>query len=240
MPINFFPQPGRSRPPHKAVPAQVLRVIRRAIITGWELVRTDPPEGFDLASADEDTITAVLHNTLVNRVLNGNLVPGFTTKLFRVSRKPKVYSYDARSLEKMPDLFFHLISDRKVAFPDQDGVYAECKPIGDRHSLGKHYCDAGLWRFIKGEYAWTMHEGVMVGYTDSGYHLPDDLKRFLDRGDRPATMPLISGPTSIRDTPATPYCQAPHTSTHRRNFAYRETGQLAPVIVIHHMWLVRC
>ena len=64
----------------------------------------------------------------------------------------------------MPDLFFHLISDRKVAFPDQDGVYAECKPIGAGRAVGGHYCDRGLWRFIKGEYAWSMREGMMIGY----------------------------------------------------------------------------
>src|ERR1019366_8391207 len=118
MAIEFFPRNGSSRVPHPAIRPQVLRVIERAIVKGWELVRTSPPKGFSLDSADEDPITAVLHNTLVNRVMHGNDVPGFTSDLFRVTREPKVYSFDGRKLDKMPDLFFHLISERVVAFPD--------------------------------------------------------------------------------------------------------------------------
>ena len=191
-----------------------------------------------MSVANEDTVTTVLHNTLVTRVLHTGIVPGFTPDLFRVSREPKVYSYDAESLDKMPDLFFHLISDRKVAFPDQDGVYAECKPIKAGRSIGQHYCDAGLWRFIKGEYAWTMREGIMVGYVSSGHALPDDLSRFLTKKDRPTRMPLVSGPTAIRGAMPNVHCQIPHSSVHRRNFKYRETGEDAPDIAIQHVWLM--
>jgi hypothetical protein len=239
MPINFFLRPGSGRPPHQAIPAQILRVISEAIVKGWEVVRTDPPVGFDLAKSDEDTVTVVLHNILVNRILYANVVPGFTPDLFRVSREPKVYSHDASSIEKMPDLFFHLISDRKVAFPDQDGVYAECKPIGVGKSIGQHYCDAGISRFVKGEYAWTMQEGMMIGYASPKHQLPADLAKFLKRKDRQITMPLVAGPTAIQKSSATTYSQVPHATTHRRNFKYRDTGKDAPDIVIHHLWLLR-
>src|SRR5437899_9102638 len=112
MTISFFPGPGRRRIPHPAIPPQLIRVIREAIVCAWELIRTVPPPGFNLATATEDEVTVVLHNTLLNRVLHANAVRGFTPQLFRVSREPKVYSFDAVSLDKMPDLFFHLISDR--------------------------------------------------------------------------------------------------------------------------------
>ena len=217
----------------------MLRVVRDAVIKAWELIRTSPPTGFRLATDPEDTVTTVLHNTLVNRVLHGKLIPGFTPDLFRVSREPKVYSYDASTFEKMPDLFFHLISDRAVAFPDQDGLYAECKPIGTGRAVGQHYCDRGLWRFIKGEYAWSMREGMMIGYAWAGHHLPGELTKFLGRGDRPIRMPLRSGPTPIPRTAATTYSQIPHVTTHPRNFSYVSTGAHAPEITIHHLWLSR-
>jgi hypothetical protein len=240
MTINFFPRPGRSRVPHPAIPRQVLRVVRTAVIKAWEMIRTQPPTGFSLAVAPEDTITTILHNTLVNRVLHGNLVPGFTPDLFRVSREPKVYSFDASTFEKMPDLFFHLISDRQVAFPDQDGVFAECKPIHGGRAVGGHYCDLGLWRFVKGEYAWSMREGMMIGYVGTGYELPGELTRALAFGDRPMKVPISSGPTPIPRTSATAYSQQPYVTTHPRNFKYLETGDTAPEIIIHHLWLIRC
>src|SRR6266498_1619878 len=228
MALSLFRRSGRARAPHPAIPARVLRVIRDAIVKGWELLRTDPPTGLNLATAHEDTVTAALYNTLYNRVLYGNLVPGFTPDLFRLSREPKVYSFDASSLDKMPDLFFHLISDRKVAFPDQDGVYAECKPIGVGRAVGGHYCDLGLLRFLNGDYAWTMREGMMIGYVATGYVLPQDLSSALAGGKRPSLMPLASGPMPIRGASATSHSQCPHLTVHPRNFRYVDTGNAAP------------
>src|SRR4051794_18152453 len=115
MAIDFFRREGRSRPPHPAIQKRVLRVIRDAIVKAWEIIRTAPPAGFVLAGATEDLVTVALYNVLVNHVLYGRLVPGFTPDIFRVSREPKVYSYDSASLDKMPDLLFHLITDRAVA-----------------------------------------------------------------------------------------------------------------------------
>src|SRR5205807_5088281 len=129
--------------------------------------------------------------------------------------------------------------DRVVAFPDQDGIYAECKPIDASHAVGGHYCDRGLWRFIKGDYAWAMREGMMIGYAASGYCLPQELTDSLAGGNRPTTMPLTSGPTPIPRAAATSYCQLPHSTTHPRTFQYKCTGAPAPDILIHHIWLIR-
>ena len=239
MAIEFFPRPGRSQVPHPAIPALVLKVVRNAVVKGWELLRTFPPQGFNLATDLEETVTTALHNTLVNRVLYGNLIPGFTPDLFRVTREPKVYTYNADSLKKMPDLLFHLISDRNVAFPDQDGIFAECKPIDTNHAVGSDYCELGLMRFISGEYAWSMREGMMIGYAANGYNLPGELTTSLAWGDRPKRMPLISGPTPIPRTAATAHSQLPHLTIHRRDFQYTDTGKDAPEVTIHHLWLVR-
>src|SRR5262249_47631890 len=157
--------------------------------------------------AKEDEITTVLHNTLVTRVLYAGVIRGFTPALFRVAREPKVWSFNEVSLDKMPDLFFYLISDRDVAFPDQDGLFAECKPVDDNHATGTHYCDKGLSRFIDGEYAWAMQEGMMIAYAVTGYQLPDSLRNSLATSIRSARMPVSSGPTVSPRSAATTYSQ---------------------------------
>lgn len=238
MALALYDHPAGHTPPHPAIEPRVLRLIERAIVAAWELVRTSPPPGFDLATAPEDTVTAALYTALVNRVLVGRVVRGFTPDLFRVSREPKVWTHDARSLDKMPDLFFHLISDRAVAFPDQDGLFVECKPVDAGHPAGSHYCDRGLRRFVSGEYGWAMREGLMVGYSVTGYTLPGKLTEALAAGTRPADMPLVSGPTPVPRTCAGTMCQRPHATVHGRRFSYR-SGATAPDIAINHLWLTR-
>ena len=238
MAFNLFASEGGRVPPHPAIEPRVLRLIERAIIKAWELVRTVPPPNFDLTNATEDQVTTVLHNTLVNRILSARIVRGFTPDLFRVSREPKVWSYDERSLDKMPDLFFYLISDRAVAFPDQDGLFAECKPVDGGHAVGGHYCDRGLCRFVQGEYAWAMREGLMIGYAVNGYHLEHELSTSLARSDRRTRMPLLAGPTGVSRTMASLYAQRPHVTMHSRPFSYTN-GDGAPDIAMFHLWLAR-
>jgi hypothetical protein len=126
-----------------------------------------------------------------------------------------------------------------VAFPDQDGIFAECKPVGPRRAVGGHYCDRGLQRFLTGEYAWAMREGVMVAYAVAGYELNPALRDALAWGDRPTRIPLTAGPTPIPRMAASPYAQLPHRTVHPRNFQYVDTKNQAPEITIHHLWLMR-
>jgi len=50
---------------------------------------------------------------------------------------------------------------------------------------------------------------------------------------------MSSGPTPIPRSSATAYAQQPYTTTHLRNFKYLGTGDAAPEIIIHHLWLIR-
>ncbi|VTU00981.1 Uncharacterized protein OS=Thiorhodovibrio sp. 970 GN=Thi970DRAFT_00617 PE=4 SV=1 [Gemmataceae bacterium] len=236
MAFDLFGSPAGFAPPHPAIEPRLLRLFERAILHAWHLVRTAPPSRFNLSAATEDQITAVLHNTLVNRVLFARAVRGFTPDLFRVAREPKVWTYNESSLDKMPDLFFYLINERSVAFPDQDGLFVECKPVDTRHAVGGHYCDRGLRRFISGEYAWAMREGMMVAYAVNGYVLPGELTTSLAAGNRPTDIPLVRGPNVVPRTAATPYTQRPYTTEHSRAFTYT-SGDAPPEILMHHLWL---
>jgi len=238
MAFNLFGNPTVHPLPLPPIEPRVLRLIERAICKAWEMLRTNPPSTFNIDTATEDEVTLALHNTLVNRVLYTRAVPGFTPDLFRVAREPKVWSHDEGSLDKMPDLFVYLISNRVVAFPDQDGIFAECKPIDADHAVGGHYCDRGLCRFVDGEYAWAMQEGMMIGYTIKGYDLPQALAAPLKAGNRPTRMPLISGPVAVPRTAATATAQRPHVTEHSRPFNYAN-GSSPPNITLYHLWLGR-
>jgi len=118
-------------------------------------------------------------------------------------------------------------------------MFIECKPIDTDHAVGEHYCDLGLRRFIAGEYAWAMREGMMVGYVRSGYLLPRELANSLSRGNRATTIPLLTGPMAVYQGVATACSQVPHVTTHSRNFKYKHSGVAAPEITIYHLWLTR-
>jgi hypothetical protein len=238
MAIGFLPRPKR-RVPHPAIQPRLLRLFRDAVVKAWEIILASPPPGFNLANANEVEVNYVLYATLFNEVLERKLVPGFNSSLFCVTPTPGLRAYDGKRLEKRPDLFIHLIPMRATAYPDVDGLFIECKPIDRDHALGEHYCDLGLRRFIAGEYAWAMREGMMVGYARSGYLLPGELTKFLTRGSRPKTIPLLTGPKPVYRGIATPCSQVPHVSTHSRDFIYMHSGDAAPEITIYHLWLSR-
>jgi hypothetical protein len=84
-----------------------------------------------------------------------------------------------------------------------------------------------------------MREGMMVGYAKSGYLLPGELMKFLSRGNRPKTIPLLKGPKPVYRGVATACSQVPHVSTHSRDFKYMHSGAAAPEIAIYHLWLTR-
>jgi len=84
-----------------------------------------------------------------------------------------------------------------------------------------------------------MREGMMAGYARKGYLLPGALTKFLSRGSRPKTIPLLTGPKPVYRGGATTYSQVPHVSTHSRDFKYMHSGAAAPEITIYHLWLTR-
>jgi len=38
-------------------------------------------------------------------------------------------------------------------------------------AAGGHYCDKGIIRFVRGDYAWAMRDALMVGYVTEGYSI---------------------------------------------------------------------
>jgi hypothetical protein len=139
--------------PHPKISTSIFLVVEEALSAAWELLRIHPNPGFDLLNATEDVITYELYKRLYNDIFRKSVVQGFDRQLFTVvTRESKVSSYDGSHLDKMPDLLIGLV-DRNVFDFTQDWLFIECKPVDRDHSAGGHYCDKGIIRFIRGEYA---------------------------------------------------------------------------------------
>lgn len=224
--------------PHPPIPLSVFLVVEEALRKTWELMLTQPAGKFDLATALEDQITFELHRRLKNEVLKKRLVPGFDREIFGdVVREPKVDSYNQASIDKMPDLFVTLAGRPTALLPTQDAIFIECKPVDPQHPAGGDYCDKGLIRYVRGDYAWAVTSALMVAYCRSGYSITPKLIEALNQ--RPKTIPTTSAPMCCAKSKASHFAEAVHISGHKRLFTYLQTGNPAPPIVIRHLWLLR-
>jgi len=223
--------------PHPPIPLAILLIVEEALVEAWEVLRQRTRTGFDLVSAYEDTVTHDLYEVLCDIVLNKGRVDGFGRELFEVNREPKLRSYNGGSLDKMPDLRVSLIGGRRVAKLSQDGLFIECKPADRDHSIGAHYCDKGLIRFVNGDYAWAMREAMMVAYAREGYTVSAKLAKALKA--RTDAIPTLVSPKPCRSSKASKFGEVVHTSTHGRTFRYLGTDAPAPPITVRHLWLRR-
>ncbi len=224
--------------PHPPISLPIFLVVEEALRVAWERMRTHPRPAFDLLNATEDVVTHELYERLQDEVFNKGVVGGFDRQLFTViTRESKVRNYDRTKLDKMPDLLIGLADRLNVFKPSQDWLFIECKPVDSDHSVGVHYCDKGIIRFVRGEYAWAMTSALMVGYARIGYTLSPKLAIALEV--RARELLTIAFPRSCRRSVPGQNSEVVHVSRHSRPFSYVETGQQAPAITIRHLWLRR-
>jgi hypothetical protein len=239
MPYGFYDEDAKvAALPHPQIALRVFLVVEAAIRATWVLMRDNPRPNtqFDLKTGVEDAITHELYERLFDEVFNKGVVDGFDPQLLTVlTRESKVRNHDGEHLDKMPDLLVGLIRHCVISLPSQDWLFIECKPIDTDHSTGIHYCDKGIIRFVRGDYAWAMTSALMVGYARAGYEILTKLPSALEK--RP-TMATKSPPTECWRSKPTSYAEATCISEHERNFTY-ENGRNAPPIVLRHLWLLR-
>jgi hypothetical protein len=193
--------------------------------------------GFDLTTATEDAITHELYERLYDEVFDKGVVSGFDGEVFAsVRREPKVRNFDGVHPDKMPDLFVDFIDRPPGVLNSQYGLFIECKPVDKAHPAGSAYCDKGLARFVRGDYAWAMRSAMMIGYAAQGYALlPKLTEAFAAKRHEP--MPNTSGPAFCPRTRATSLAEQVAISRHERTFSYVENRSAAGIIVIRHLWL---
>lgn len=236
MALGIFETVANVDLPHPPIPLAIFLVVERAVCVGWNLLITDPRPGFDLTTATEDQITHELHEAIVNRVFDSGIVDGFNKQVFAPGiREPKIRNYNFTSLDKMPDLFIQLVNRPTGVINTQDGLFIECKPVDQSHPIRKHYCNLGIMRFIRGDYAWTMTSALMVAYASRDYTIIPHLSDALTECTSP--IMTLSEPHACSHSLSGPANQAVHITLHERNFKYLENSKAPGAITIRHLWL---
>ena len=220
--------------PHPPIDDGVLLVTHNAICHALRILRKN---GFPLKSAHEDAITLGLHEILEDRLRQSGEVPGFDGLVFgKVVRAPAVRNYDGTRPDKEPDLMFNLVRDNTLVRSSQDALFVECKIVGDSHRVASLYCNRGLSRFIDGDYAWAMQEGMMLGYVRHQFTLSANLSPVLARDPYRERLGTPSPLSVVPGGDANPLAEELHVTMHNRNFQWATGKGAATPIRIFHSW----
>ena len=231
--------PERYRLPHPRLGLPVILLIRRVLCRAFEILRKNR---FPLVEAKEDEVTAALRAVIENDLRQTGNIPGFNGSSYdRVGRQGQVANFDGTRLGKSPDLCFKLRYDDggpRMVLSEFDALFVECKPVDSTHSAGSKYCDDGLIRFVVGDYAWAMQEGMMLAYARDGRTIADHLIPAMNEPDRRTSLATAQLPQACRasDATADAHAEPVHISKHRRGFPWPHKKGKATDITIYHLW----
>jgi hypothetical protein len=240
--IGFFTlgvPPERYHLPHPPLGFPVVLLIRRVLLRAFEILRE---QNYPLATAHEDDVTAALRSTIENNLRQSGEVRGFSKRTYEfMVRQGQWQNYNGTILTKTPDLFFKLRDDegqRGAVLSEFDGFFIEAKPVDATHYAGSDYCDDGLIRFVRGDYAWAMRAAMMLAYARSRRTIVGNLAPAMSEPQRLASLktsePLIT--SSVITAGATPHAEAIHISKHARGFPWPDGKGPATEITIYHLW----
>lgn len=235
----YAPTSDHWDPPHKKLSPRLFWVVEAALRKAWEIVTSDTTATAAWRNEIEDKLTLRLMETLTDNVWHRKIIAGFDNTVFSTpNREAKIRNFNGRKPDKMPDLWLQFTVIPSDAKPSQFGIFIECKPVDTAHPVGTHYCSKGIIRFIRGDYAWAMQEGVMLAYSKRGY---DTEKKLIPHISPSKLSQFASAEEPVRCPQSSEDCLAERTliSTHKRDFAYCENDHPAPNIKLRHIWLKR-
>lgn len=225
--------------PHPRLGLPVILLVRRVVLRAFEILCA---RGFSLAAEKEDAITAALRGVIENDLRKTGSVKGFSCRTHEaVIRQGQVENFDLTRLSKTPDLCFRLRNDEEEPRPvlsTHDALFVECKPVDRDHSAGGKYCDDGLCRFVDGDYAWAMEEGLMLGYVRHGRTIAKHLISAMQEHKRLDRLKTAELPRPVEHPGAVAQDSAEvlHVSRHRRGFPWVDDKGPATDILIYHSW----
>lgn len=229
--------PNAYRLPHRKLGLPVILLIRRVLCRALEQLRA---EQFNLAEAKEDQVTAALLAVIENKLRQKGTVAGFSRQTYEpIVRQAQVANYSGTKLGKTPDLCFRLRRDdsaRYYGIAEYDGLFVECKPVDTTHSVGSKYCDDGLIRFVCGDYAWAMQEGMMLAYTRDGRTIEKHLTPAMNERKNDLAILQELAPVHLPAAAASESAEVVHTSKHRRDFEWMDEKGPACDITVYHLW----
>ena len=221
--------------PHPALDDSILLIAHEAICCAFGLLRTSPPSGFNLSSAQENAITQQLEWILENFLRKSGKVPGFDERIFqKVRRGAEVTNFDGKHPSKKPDLVFDLARDAPLALSSLDALFVECKPVDKSHSIVNHYGAKGAFRFINGDYSWAMQEAMMLAYVRNGHTLSASLGPMLSSEPLKTLLGQPSPIVQVSGGQDSQFAECLHVTGHNRNFRWPQgRGQAGPVRIFH-------
>ena len=232
---GFFTGPPPHRLPHPAIPVRLIIAVHRAVARAIQVLREE--QRVKLATVLEEALTHEIFAVLQDRLLATSEVDGFDRRRFgRIQCSPEVWNHD-RSRRVVPDLVLIVLKrDRLPVLPSQDGLFVECKPVDGKHAVGAHYCDQGICRFVDGEYASAMQDGLMVGYVRGARTITKDLSPVLTDPARQARFGFPSAPVRLLTSTSQDHAEPLQVTTHRRNFPWPGDRGPAGEIRLFHSW----
>ena len=226
--------------PHPRLPIPVILLIRRVLCRAFAILREEIRK---LGEAKEDEVTAALRSIIENNLRQSGEIPGFNSRSYEtVVRQGEVANFDGTKPMKSPDLCFKLRHDdyeSRMALSEFDALFVECKPVDSKHAAGSKYCDDGLVRFVIGDYAWAMQEGMMLAYARNGRTIASHLIPAMKEQNRMKSLATVQLPQPYlaNDSTATnTQAENIHISEHRRDFSWSDAKGPATSITIYHLW----
>lgn len=224
--------------PHPRLGLPVVLLVRRILIHAFDLLRE---RNFPLATALEDEITTALKSIIENDLRQSGKIAGFSKRIYEtVIRQGQVANYNQTKLTKTPDLCFKLRNDEEELRPvlsEHDALFVECKPVDGTHSVGGKYCDDGLCRFVDGDYAWAMEEGMMLAYSRKR-SIAEHLIPAMQESKRQQQLKVTDFPHTVNHPAAITrnFCETLYVSRHARGFPWVADKGPATDIFIYHSW----
>src|ERR1035437_8709564 len=237
--FTFGVPPDRYHLPHPELGLPVILLVRRVLFRAFELLRE---QNFQLAAASEDEITSALRSVIENNLRESGSIAGFSKRTYEsVVRQGQWANYNGAILTKTPDLCFKLRldgSEPRFVIPEFDALFIECKPVDVTHPAGGKYCDDGLIRFVRGDYAWAMQEGMMLAYARDGRTIASHLIPAMSVSVRETSLGTVQRLQLCPEVAAMACSEAEavHVSQHRRDFPWPDGKGRATNITVYHLW----
>lgn len=226
------PPPYASYPPFGP---RYLRAIELAVRRAWAQLLDDPVEAAKLATASEVNISHQLRTALNGlRERRTGDVPGYTYDVFEHPQLGAEFQTQQGAIRK-PDLVFFLAGQPRPGVADgmRDAIFVECKLLEKGKTVAM-YCNSGLKRFITGDYAAWVREGMMLAYVRDQSVLPEALVKL---GQQEAYRTALAWDGSVGICGLTDQSPRVYLTVHQRSWPYEEGAGSPGPIEIRHLWL---
>jgi hypothetical protein len=227
-------------PPYPAIPDTEVALLERFLRLVWDEARA--PVAVDrhqvnFTTGAEEEISFALAKTIQwIRLSESVLVQSFFGAFRSNPAEPKLENFNRSSINRKCDFLFSRAVCAMGSHESLNGMFVEAKLVTADKAMG-NYVGGGLMRFVTGQYAWAMPQGMLLAYVrETTQSLPDSLAAYYAResGKKAKEIRLIAGPKAFaKSLKATRM----HWSSHARALVHDLSGNPLGDICVYHLWL---